>query len=94
MPNDNTKPLSQPVSESVTGEIPPQMLNDRIPTSKLVSDARALADEEAVLIEALHAAGPDEGIFRLEYVAERLTRLRDQLINVLDRLEEVQTAVN
>lgn len=94
MPQDIPKPLSQPVSGTETGESPPRPPGDRIPTSKLISDARELADQEAARIDALHAAGQDEGIFCLEDVAEWLTGLRDQLIKVLDRLEEVRAAAH
>jgi hypothetical protein len=85
-------PVSQTVSVPETVEKHPQGADDRTPTSILISEARELAKMETALIDALHAAGPDEGTFVLEEVAERLTKLRNALTGVLDRLEEVWRA--
>lgn len=94
MSDHYAKPASRASSDSEAVEPLSQRVGDRTPTSVLVVQARKISELEAVRIEALHAAGPEEGTFVLEELAERLTKLQNALTSVLDRLEEAQRAVN
>lgn len=91
-PTPESKCKTVSISETVNQA--PVGAGHRAPTATLVAEARELVRIEDERIDALHAAGPDEGIFNLEEVADRLTKLRNALSKVLDRLDEVQRAAN